>query len=49
MRLKSVLTQTTSEQGQQMADENANTADLTIVEKLDVILKRLGALESQGA
>ncbi len=38
-----------------MTDENANTADLTIDEKLDQILRklgdldaRLGALESQG-
>lgn len=32
-----------------MTDENANTADLTIDEKLDLILKRLGALEAQSA
>jgi hypothetical protein len=32
-----------------MADENANTADLTMNEKLDRILQRLAALESQGA
>jgi phosphopantothenate synthetase len=32
-----------------MIDENANTADLTIGEKLDRILQRLTALESQGA
>lgn len=31
-----------------MIDENANTADLTINEKLDRILQRLTALESQG-
>ena len=31
-----------------MIDENANTADLTIGEKLDRILQRLTALESQG-
>jgi hypothetical protein len=32
-----------------MADENADTADLTMNEKLDRILRRLAALESQGA
>jgi hypothetical protein len=32
-----------------MIDENANTADLTINEKLDRILQRLAALEDQGA
>jgi hypothetical protein len=32
-----------------MTDENANTADLTMDEKLDRILKRLDALEAQGA
>ena len=32
-----------------MIDENANTADLTIDEKLDRILQRLAALEAQGA
>jgi hypothetical protein len=32
-----------------MTDENANTADLTMNEKLDRILQRLAALESQGA
>jgi len=32
-----------------MTDENANTADLTMNEKLDRILQRLTALESQGA
>jgi len=32
-----------------MADENANTADLAIDEKLDRILQRLAALEAQGA
>jgi hypothetical protein len=31
-----------------MTDENANTADLTIDEKLDRILQRLAALETQG-
>jgi hypothetical protein len=31
-----------------MTDENANTADLTVNEKLDRILQRLSALESQG-
>jgi len=31
-----------------MTDENANTADLTINEKLDQVLARLSALESQG-
>jgi hypothetical protein len=32
-----------------MADENADTADLTMNEKLERILQRLAALESQGA
>jgi hypothetical protein len=32
-----------------MTDENANTADLTMNEKLDRVLQRLAALESQGA
>jgi len=32
-----------------MTDENADTADLTMNEKLDRILQRLAALESQGA
>ena len=32
-----------------MTDENADTADLTMNEKLDRILRRLAALESQGA
>jgi hypothetical protein len=32
-----------------MANENADTADLTMNEKLDRILRRLAALESQGA
>ena len=32
-----------------MADENANTADLTMNEKLDRILQLLAALESHGA
>jgi hypothetical protein len=32
-----------------MTDENANTADLTMDEKLDRILKRLDALEAQRA
>ncbi|HEU0177365.1 MAG TPA: hypothetical protein VFV58_24130 [Blastocatellia bacterium] len=32
-----------------MTDENANTADLTMDEKLDRILQRLSALEAQGA
>jgi len=32
-----------------MIDENANTADLTINEKLDRILQRLAALEAQDA
>jgi hypothetical protein len=32
-----------------VADENANTAELTIDEKLDRILQRLSALEAQGA
>jgi hypothetical protein len=31
-----------------MTDENANTADLTINEKLDRILERLAALEARG-
>jgi len=31
-----------------MTDENANTADLTMDEKLDRILQRLSALEAQG-
>jgi chromosome segregation ATPase len=31
-----------------MTDDNANTADLTINEKLDQVLTRLSALESQG-
>jgi len=32
-----------------MTDDNTPTADLTINEKLDRILQRLAALESQGA
>jgi phosphopantothenate synthetase len=32
-----------------MTDENANTADLTINEKLERILQRMAALEAQGA
>jgi hypothetical protein len=32
-----------------MTDDNTPTADLTINEKLDQILQRLAALESQGA
>lgn len=32
-----------------MTDENADTADLTINEKLDRILQRLAALDAQGA
>jgi phage shock protein A len=31
-----------------MTDENADTADLTMDEKLDRILQRLAALEAQG-
>jgi hypothetical protein len=31
-----------------MTDENANTADLTMNEKLDRILQRLGALEAKA-
>lgn len=31
-----------------MTDDNANTADLTVGEKLDQVLQRLGALEAQG-
>jgi len=32
-----------------MTDENAPTADLTMNEKLDRVLRRLAALEAQGA
>ena len=31
-----------------MTDENANTADLTIDEKLDQVLRKLAALETQA-